>query len=36
MIALERIEIDGEVCVVFPDELLARLGIGPEDTLYAI
>lgn len=36
MIALELIEIDGEVGVVFPDELLAKLGIGPDDTIYAI
>lgn len=36
MIALELIEIEGEVGVVFPDALLARLGIGPDDTIYAI
>ena len=36
MIALELIEIDGEVGVVFPDEVLARLGVGPDETVYAV
>lgn len=33
VIALDLIEIEGEVGVVYPDALLARLGIGPDNTI---
>ena len=36
MIALPLVEIGDEVGVILPDEILARLGVECEDTVYLV